>query len=170
MKQEIKICDECESEYYAGTSEMKELCPECSHYLYNYKNCPHYFSNGRCIKCYWNGRSSDYVKRLKNNMWTPITFSELNELIESGISKMSPDDIKLWKEVSINPEKWQEVELGEEGNGFWAVAIKGNQVIWYNDIEEGFNISPYSNYGKIDEYNAEQDELQMTIRKVRTSN
>ncbi|MDF0718937.1 hypothetical protein P0M11_02880 [Kaistella sp. PBT33-4] len=103
-------------------------------------------------------------------MWKPITFSELNELIEFAISKMSPDEIKLWKEVSINPEKWQEVELGEEGKGFWAVAITGNLVIWYNDIEEGFNISPYSNYGKIDEYNAEQDELQMTIRKVRTSN
>ena len=102
-------------------------------------------------------------------MWTPITFSELNELIESGISKMSPDDLKLWKEVSINPEKWQEVELGEEGNGFWAVAIKGNQVIWYNDIEEGFNISTFSYYGKIDEYNAEQDELQWTIRKIKMS-
>ena len=102
-------------------------------------------------------------------MWTPITFSELNELIESGISKMSPDDIKLWKEVSINPEKWQEVELGEEGNGFWAVAIKGNQVIWYNDIEEGFNISTFSYYGKIYEYNAEQDELQWTIRKIKMS-
>lgn len=102
-------------------------------------------------------------------MRTPITFAELNELIESGISKMSPDQIKLWKEVSINPEKWQEVELGEEGNGFWAVAIIGNQVIWFNDLEEGFNISTYSNYGKIGEYNAEQDELQWTIRKINMS-
>lgn len=58
MEREIKICDECESEYYAETSKMMKLCSDCSHYLYGYPNCSHVFENGRCIKCYWNGESS----------------------------------------------------------------------------------------------------------------
>ncbi len=81
---------------------------------------------------------------------------------------MSNNEIKLWKDISIKPNKWQEVEYGEEGNGFWAVAIKENNVIWYNNIEEGFNISAFNDHGVIDGYNAEQDELQWTIKKVKT--
>ena len=66
LTKEIKVCDECKSEYYAGTSKMKNLCPECSHILYGYDNCDHQFSDGRCIKCFWNGSVSEYVKTLKD--------------------------------------------------------------------------------------------------------
>lgn len=58
----IKICDECESQYFAERSKMNNLCPECSHWLYGYENCPHKFENGRCIYCYWNGNSSLFLK------------------------------------------------------------------------------------------------------------
>lgn len=54
MKREIKICDECESEYFTDTSQMMKLCPDCSHYLYGYQNCEHDFQKGRCSKCHWN--------------------------------------------------------------------------------------------------------------------
>jgi uncharacterized protein with PIN domain len=56
------ICSECKSEFYLATSEMKNLCTECACYLYGYKNCDHQFENGRCVKCFWNGNHSYYVK------------------------------------------------------------------------------------------------------------
>ena len=62
IKDDKKICSECKSEFYTATSEMKNLCPECAHYLYNYKNCDHQFENGRCVKCFWNGNHSNYIK------------------------------------------------------------------------------------------------------------
>ena len=62
----INTCDECNSQYYSDTSEMSSLCPECSHILYGYKNCEHQFENGRCIKCFWNGKKSDYILKLKD--------------------------------------------------------------------------------------------------------
>lgn len=61
----VIICDECSSEYHIGTSQMNKLCPECSYILYGYENCEHEFNNGRCIKCFWNGNSSDYIRTLK---------------------------------------------------------------------------------------------------------
>lgn len=78
MSREIKICDECESEYYADRSEMIKLCPECSHYLYGYKNCNHNFEDGRCTNCYWNGDATNFIKGLKKNKeantkWTPTS-------------------------------------------------------------------------------------------------
>jgi hypothetical protein len=99
-------------------------------------------------------------------IWTPIELKELEVLITEGISKMSDNQKIIWDLISIKPEKWAENEYGQEGNGFWTVAIAGKKVIWYNDIEEGFNISTYYQYGKIDSYGAEQDELQWTIGKI----
>lgn len=46
------------------------------------------------------------------------------------------------------------------------VAIFGQQVIWYNDIEEGFNISEYKTHGEIEEYGVEQDQINWTIYKI----
>jgi len=62
MHQSIAICDECGSEYYQDTSKMSNLCPECSSILYGYDNCVHKFEDGRCVKCFWDGSISDYIK------------------------------------------------------------------------------------------------------------
>ena len=66
MKESITVsCDECGSQYFAGTSKMAALCPECAHILYGYDPCQHEFNGGRCTKCYWDGSVSDYVTTLK---------------------------------------------------------------------------------------------------------
>jgi predicted RNA-binding Zn-ribbon protein involved in translation (DUF1610 family) len=65
MKPFIKKCDECASDYYADQSQMAHICPECSHLLYGYPNCDHVFKDNRCIKCYWDGKTSAYIQNLK---------------------------------------------------------------------------------------------------------
>ena len=79
MKQSIVICDECGSEYYQSTSKMASLCPECSSTLYGYENCVHEFENGRCVKCFWNGRTSSYLKKLKKKNLKPVLLSADSE-------------------------------------------------------------------------------------------
>jgi hypothetical protein len=56
-------CCECGSLFFKGLSRMSELCPECAHRLYGYDNCSHVMSEGRCVKCYWDGSISDFLKR-----------------------------------------------------------------------------------------------------------
>ena len=70
---------------------------------------------------------------------------------------------RFWDAVCIEPEKWQLHPNGDAGGGFWVVAIVGRSVIWYNDIEEGFNRSRYATYGRIDDYWCNQDDLDTTI-------
>lgn len=65
MEIEIKSCEECKSDYFSKSSEMLHLCPECSHILYGYENCNHVFQNNRCINCYWNGNTTKYLEKLK---------------------------------------------------------------------------------------------------------
>ena len=63
----INVCDECGSEYYQDTSKMQNLCPECSNILYGYENCIHNFKNGRCLECFWDSSTSDYINKEKIN-------------------------------------------------------------------------------------------------------
>jgi len=65
MIRDIEKCNECSSEYYKDTSEMIRLCPDCSHHLYGYPNCEHNIVNGRCTSCFWNGKSTKYIRGLK---------------------------------------------------------------------------------------------------------
>ena len=65
MKQEIKVCEECGSKYYAASSPMNSLCPECSHIIYGSEPCDHEFDGKRCRKCFWDGSTTEYITGLK---------------------------------------------------------------------------------------------------------
>lgn len=92
-------------------------------------------------------------------MWPPITLEKITTMIGYVPFFLNEEQLKLWDFIKLTPQKWQEHTMGEEGGGFWVVAIAGNNAIYYNDIEEGFNISSYSQYGILDEYGCNQSEL-----------
>ena len=56
--------------------------------------------------------------------------------------------------------------MGEQGSGFWVVGIIGKTVIYYNDIEEGYNLSAFTNYGEIDNYYPNQMELHEMVESL----
>lgn len=96
--------------------------------------------------------------------WEPITEAALRERVTQGEARMSSLQLRLWETIRIEPTKWKQQPYGDTGAGFWVVAIIGATVIWYNDIEEGFNRSRYSSYGTIDDYWCNQDELELTVQ------
>jgi len=98
--------------------------------------------------------------------WTPITLNELYDEIQKTENKLSGEFYNFWQLIKIDPIKWDEKDYGNEGNGFWVVAICGKKVIWYNDIEEGFNISNYKKIGEIDEYCCNQDEINIAVKRM----
>lgn len=98
--------------------------------------------------------------------WTPITIEEIFEMIHLTEHELHGDLLNFWDLIKIEPEKWAEEEYGKEGGGFWVVGLIGRNVIYYNDIEEGFNISKYTIYGTIDEYICNQDDLRVAILNV----
>lgn len=95
--------------------------------------------------------------------WVPITIEEIFEKIHSAENELRGDLLNFWDLIKIDPEKWAEEKYGKEGGGFWVVGLIGRRVIYYNDIEEGFNISDYTTYGTIDNYVCNQDDLYFTI-------
>jgi hypothetical protein len=97
------------------------------------------------------------------SQWSPIPEDALLQRIAQGVTRMSPPQLRLWNAVRVPPQKWQQEPYGNEGTGFWVVGLIGQTVIWYNDIEEGFNRSRYSALGTIDDYWCNQDELEVAV-------
>ena len=98
--------------------------------------------------------------------WQPITETELLDMINKSYDRMTPEQRRIWETIKIEPQKWAQEPYGNEGDGFWVVAIIGNTVIWFNDIEDGFNRSCFIKLGEIDEYYCNQDNLEWQIQNI----
>jgi len=98
--------------------------------------------------------------------WEPISIDALRARIEQGCARMTPAQLRLWEAVRIEPEKWQQHPYGDQGNGFWAVGLIGRTVVWFNDIEDGFNRSRFTEYGTIEQYWCNHDELEMSVQYI----
>lgn len=97
--------------------------------------------------------------------WRPITEEEVQYKLKKDVDRMNQEQKCFWDMIAIVPEKWEQHPYGNEGKGFWSVALLGKIVVWYNDIEEGFNYSRYARYGVIDEYKSDQTELEFIIQR-----
>ena len=98
--------------------------------------------------------------------WKPISRDELNVLILNSYSEMSDNEKAFWNHIKIDLRKWNALPWSKEGKGFWVVGLFGQNVLWYNDIEEGFNLSQYSEYGEIRQYLCKQTSLQQVIHSL----
>ena len=98
--------------------------------------------------------------------WEPISEDDLIDNINHAVARMTDVQLNLWALIRIKPTKWSEVNYGAEGGGFWAVGIIGKNVIWFNDIEWGFNRSPFFEYGAIGDYRCNQDELEYQLQDL----
>ena len=101
--------------------------------------------------------------------WTPISVSELLKLVEDETPRHNPIAERLWSSVRIEPCKWQLHPRGDMGGGFWVVGILGRTVIWYNDIEDGFNTSSWTTAGVIDAYFCDQSDLRYVLESLANS-
>jgi hypothetical protein len=76
---------------------------------------------------------------------------------------MGPRVLAFWERIRVRPVKWALPPWGDEGDGFWVVAVAGQECVWYNDIEEGFNVSRFETFGRIADYWCNQSELQHCV-------
>lgn len=97
--------------------------------------------------------------------WQPISKEELEALMNECLCDADDDVLNAWAAMRIEPMKWQCPPWGDEGGGFWVVAIRNGMVTWYNDIEDGFNESPLVREGIISEYRCNQDDFSQYLQR-----
>ena len=94
--------------------------------------------------------------------------NELQSVVERHLAECSIEIRKFFAQVAFPPARWRLSPWGDRTGGFWAVAATGERVLWYNEIEEGFNISRFVNSGEIpkEEYWCNQDTLCVALAKL----
>ena len=81
--------------------------------------------------------------------WRALSVTEFHEIVERELAECSPELRAYFHSVLFKPVKWQQTPYGDQGGGFWAIAADQNRVLWYNDIEDGFNVSEFASRGII---------------------
>ena len=84
--------------------------------------------------------------------------------INRAESRMTPQQHRLWQVARIQPEKWRLEARHAVRGDFWVVALLGRTVVWYNDLEHGFNWSTWSRHGTIADDGSCQDELEQAVQ------
>ncbi len=101
--------------------------------------------------------------------WQPMSLADLHALLCHELAQCSDEERQFFARVSIEPAKWGLAPRGNEGGGFWAVAVHQDRVLWWNDLEDGFNVSRFDVLGQIPrgEYWCNQDELRCALPRLR---
>lgn len=74
------------------------------------------------------------------------------------------------KSVAIEPARWLQTKWAADIGGFWAIAVESDRVLWYNEYEEGFNVSRFTIRGVIpdDQYWCNQDPICLALPELAT--
>ena len=101
---------------------------------------------------------------MSEDTWKPVSLELLNAILADDEQNIPDTYRELWNKIKVTPEKWamaldQKLYGVSNSDRYWIVGKYKNHVIWYQDVEEGFNCSPYFKPGVIAEMGWETDEL-----------
>jgi hypothetical protein len=101
--------------------------------------------------------------------WMPISKDALENEIASQCKDISDEELAYFNKIrvpleSVKIERWGNTE------SVFVVAKAGATIIFYEDIEEGFEITELNEQGAISDYGASQFTLQQVINQLRASN
>ena len=99
--------------------------------------------------------------------WTPVTERHLAAMLRHAEQQLDPALHQIWRLIRLPlPELWQQHPWGDEGCGFWVVAVFGKTCVYFNDISQGFNSSIFMNWGHIEDYQTRTDALDVHLERL----
>jgi hypothetical protein len=89
-------------------------------------------------------------------MSAPVSRQELDSIIAKVLDQYDDDVRAEWARIRIEPEKWRCKVSGDSFSEFWVIAQEGDEVLWFNDVDECFVWSTYASRGTIDDYSFDE--------------
>lgn len=96
--------------------------------------------------------------------WQPATIDEVLEIVAADLAECSPAEIDKFHKYQTLPEVVPILRFGKQETVV-AIARKDNELLFWEDVEQGFVISPLSSDGIIIDYNFNQDSLSLALRR-----
>jgi hypothetical protein len=94
--------------------------------------------------------------------WQPATIAEVKEIVARDLRACDAEQLAAFEKYRVEPFSAPIVRYGET-ESVVVVARHGDQVIYYEDVEDGFNVSPVDPDGRVLEHWCNQDELRFAL-------
>ena len=94
--------------------------------------------------------------------WRPTTAEEIKRIVRDDLAKCDSQQVATFERYSVEPCLAPIWRCGSLENVF-VVARKGDEVIYREETEEGFNVSPVAPECRILEHWCNQDELSVAL-------
>lgn len=95
--------------------------------------------------------------------WSPASIEEVNKIIEAGLSSCTERESALFKLYAVPPFAAPILRYGQPETVI-VVARKGDEVMYWEDVEEGFNTSLLRD-NRIIDHSCNQDSLGAAIAR-----
>jgi hypothetical protein len=94
--------------------------------------------------------------------WRPATVDQVRDIVARDLKACDAEQLAAFKKYSVEPFSAPIVRYGKMETVV-VVARNGDQVIYWEDVEDGFNLSPISSDGRILEHWCNDDELRIAL-------
>jgi hypothetical protein len=97
-------------------------------------------------------------------LWHPATLDEVRDILRTDLENCDPEQIAIFTKYSVDPHF---ADLHRDGQVEKVVVVAQNsgEVLYWEDVEEGFNISPAGPDGRILEHWCNQDDLGIALNR-----
>ena len=97
--------------------------------------------------------------------WRPATIDEVTAILMADLKKCDPQQIAIFRQYSVEPYFAPIVRYGIS-DIVVVLAQKSPGVIYWEDVEEGFNISTTGPGGRVLEHSCIQDDLGVALNRL----
>jgi hypothetical protein len=101
--------------------------------------------------------------------WTPINKPELEQIIKVQLEELNSEESTFINRIRCQLQEAKIKRFGKIENVF-VVARTKDLIVFYDDVEEGFEVSTVDDSGVISEYGFNQFTLQHVVNQLRASN
>jgi hypothetical protein len=94
-----------------------------------------------------------------------LTGTQIQDEIEDAERELvepSGRAIRLWERIKVPASLWTQTQYPIDST-FWVIAIMGDRCLYFNFVEGGWGWGKYHEWGRIDTYHWQQDELQHVV-------
>lgn len=96
--------------------------------------------------------------------WIPATLEEVAQIVEADLEACDDEQAALFEAFAVQPYFAPIHRFGKIENVV-VVAKKGDEVMYWEDVEEGFNVSAVDAKGVILNHLCDQDELASALNR-----
>jgi len=90
--------------------------------------------------------------------WKPATIEEVNQIVARDLERCDAEQLAVFEKYRVTPFL-ASIERYGRADSVVVVARNHDRVIYYEDVEEGFNVAPISHDGRVLEHWCNQDYL-----------